>query len=281
MTLLSIVQYYNEQDNIFLTTKSLIGQTVRPDHFLLLDDGSMDNSTDIITEVLDRYRIPYTLYSMPPKHKATPNLKGKIHSIVDWSLINHFDHIMLVGADTVFPRDYIETCLRHMKGQYHVVVGRIRGELGSNTPQGTGKIFTSEIMKLVVCHLWSLCLDSLINIMAIESGKKMLIIKDLLVETLRPTHMYSPEGYYNYGHRMYYLGWNLLAATFYSIILFLRHSPFKDFIKGYIHAWTKSIERSNDQNIKNFYSFSRMIRRISGAHKSDIADIIKLEREKA
>ena len=90
----------------------------------------------------------------------------------------------------------------------------------------------------------------------------LLILKDLQMWTTRPTHMYAPSGFYNYGARMYYVGWNPIHSIIYSLILLIRRTHPHHFLRGYLHKYIEGTWRCNDKELQSFYSFKRMILRI-------------------
>jgi glycosyltransferase involved in cell wall biosynthesis len=281
---LAVSEYYNEAKNIPELVENLAFQTKVPDLMLIIDDGSVDNSTELYEEGLKQHGIPYKHYSMPPKAKPTANLKGRAFSKVDilnneWLEQNAFDYLMLIGADTRFPRTYIEMCTKIMDKfpRFGTMAGRIHGEPGMDSPMGTGKIVRWNVVKETRGRYWDLDPDSLWNLIAIEMGLEMLILKDLLVTVTRPTHVYSPRGLFNYGRRMYYAGWGFATALLYTTVLLARRGHPQHFLRGYLQAYTEHDWKCNDPEVVDYYSLKRMIRRTLGiSHQRDSATIVGL-----
>lgn len=281
---LAISEYYNEAENIPGLALTLANQTTPPHLLIIIDDGSTDNSTELFEQHLKQYGIEYLLYQMPQKKKPNANLKGRAFQTIDilnneWVESDEYNYLLLIGADTRFPSNYIEFGTKIMDRIQEVgaIGGRIRGEPGSETPMGTGKLVRWDIVKKTAGRYWDLDPDSLWNIIALNMGFKLLIIEDMLMDVTRPTHMYGPKGFYNYGARMYYVGWNSLLALFYTLVLLFRRTHPFDFLKGYLHEYMKNNWHCQDEEIKNFYGFKRMIHRIFGIiPMSDRATIIKL-----
>ena len=268
---LAVTEYYNESDNIPGLVENLAAQTQAPDLWLIIDDGSTDKSTESFESNLKRFEIPYLVYRMPPKKKPNANLKGRAFTKVDilnsdWLESNRFDYLMLVGADTRFPRTYIELGTKVMEGfpEVGALAGRIHGEAGSDTPMGTGKIVRWEVVKETSGRYWDLDPDSLWNIVALNMGYRLVILKDLLARVTRPTHMYAPSGFYNYGARMHYVGWSPFLAIIYTFVLAARGTYPLHFLRGYLHEFTKRDWRCRDPEIVDFYGLRRMIRRALG-----------------
>jgi glycosyltransferase involved in cell wall biosynthesis len=282
---LAVTEYYNEAENIPGLVKNLASQTHIPDLWLIIDDGSSDNSTDVFEENLKKHGIPYLLYGVPPKAKANANLKGRAFSKVDilnneWVQADRFDFLMLIGADTLFPPTYIELSTAIMKKlpMFGALGGRIRNEPGSPTPMGTGKIVRWDVVKATSGRYWDIDPDSLWNLITINMGFRLLIILDLIIDVTRPTHMYGPKGYYDYGKRMKYVGWNFAGALAYSFILAARNSQPRHFLRGYLHAYVGERDwLCHDAEIKEYYSFKLMIQRLVGKTRSrDVATMMRI-----
>ncbi len=284
---LAVSEYYNEAQNIPGLVENLSQQTKKPDLLVIIDDGSTDNSTELFQKNLERVGIEYVLYTMPPKRKPDANLKGRAFTKVDilnsdWLETSDYDYLLLIGADTRFPNTYTEICTKIMDRfpQFGTLAGRIHGEPGSPTPMGTGKIVRWSVVKRTRGRYWDIDPDSLWNLIAIEMGYRMLIPKDLLVTVTRPTHMYGPTGYYDFGRRSYYVGWKLQNALLYGFSLLARRDQPQYFLRGYLHAFTEGTWRCRDPKVEDYFSFSRMLRRKLGKiHQRDYATILNIGME--
>jgi len=281
---LAVSEYYNEADNIPGLVKNLHEQTMKPDLYLLIDDGSTDNSTEIFQKNLDRIGFESILYTMPPKVKPDANLKGRVFTNVDilnndWLDKNDYEYLLKIDADTRFPKTYIELSKKMMDRfpVFGTMAGRIHGEPGSPTPMGTGKMVRSNVLKKTRGRYWDLDPDSLWNLIALEMGCRMLIPKDLLVSVTRPTHMYASRGYYDFGRRMCYIGWTPQNAVFYAMVLLAKLDQPQHFLKGYIHAYMDKDWRYKDSEVDDYFSFSRMLRRNLGiSNQRDFATILDI-----
>lgn len=281
---LVVSEYYNEVDNIPGLVGNLAEQTQKPNFVLLIDDGSNDDSTEVFQKHLKQVGLESTLYTMPPKIKPDANLKGRAYTKVDilnsdW-LDNHdYDYLMKVDADSRMPKTYIELCTKILDRFpiFGTMAGRIHGEPGSPTPMGTGKFVRWSVLKKTRGRYWDIDPDSLWNLFAIAMGYRMIIPKDLLLTVTRPTHMYGPKGYYNFGRRMYYVGWSLPNALIYTFTLLTKLDQPQYFLRGYLHAFTERQWRYRDSEVEDYFSLSRMLRRkLRISHQSDFATILDL-----
>ena len=186
---------------------------------------------------------------------------------------------MKVDADSRMPKTYIELCTKILDRFpiFGTMAGRIHGEPGSPTPMGTGKFVRWSVLKKTRGRYWDIDPDSLWNLFAIAMGYRMIIPKDLLLTVTRPTHMYGPKGYYNFGRRMYYVGWSLPNALIYTFTLLTKLDQPQYFLRGYLHAFTERQWRYRDSEVEDYFSLSRMLRRkLRISHQSDFATILDL-----
>ncbi|MBY8998069.1 MAG: glycosyltransferase family 2 protein [Candidatus Thorarchaeota archaeon] len=270
--ILAVTEYYNEAKNIPGLVENMAAQSYPPDLWLIIDDGSTDNSTELFEKNLKKFDIPYILYTMAPKPKPDQNLKGRAYRKIEilnneWVDSDRFDFVILTGGDSRFTKFYTEIGVRVLQEfpEIGAMAGRCRSEPGTDTPMGGGKIVRWDIVRNTKGRYWDLDPDSLWNIIALSMGYKLLILKDLLMWTTRPTHMYASSGFYNYGARMFYVGWNPIQSTIYTLILTIRRTHPHHFLRGYLHKYVEGTWTCKDEEIKRFYSFKRMILRILGA----------------
>ena len=282
--ILAVTEYYNEAENIPGLVENLAAQTCPPDLWLIIDDGSSDNSSEIFEKYLKQFDISYLIYKMPQKAKPDQNLKGRAYGKVDilnneWVDSERFDFVLLTGGDSRFPKFYTEIGMKILNEfpEIGALAGRSRGEPTAETPMGGGKIVRWDVVRETKGRYWDLDPDSLWNITALRMGYRLLILSDLLMWTTRPTHMHAPAGFYNYGARMYYVGWKPIHAIIYTLFLLKRRTHPHHFLRGYLHKFTEGTWRLKDEELKRFYSFRRMILRIMNAvpmqDKATIVDI--------
>jgi glycosyltransferase involved in cell wall biosynthesis len=267
--ILAVTEYYNEAKNIPGLVENMSAQSYPPDLWLIIDDGSTDNSTELFVKNLKKFGIPYLLYAVPPKAKPDLNLKGRAYRKVDilnneWVDSDRFDFVILTGGDSRFTKFYTEIGVRVLQEfpEVGAMAGRAIEEPGTDTPMGGGKIVRWDVVRETKGRYWDLDPDSLLNIIALKMGYRLLILKDLLMWSTRPTHMWAPRGFYNYGARMYYLGWNPIQSIIYSLILAIRRTHPHHFLRGYLHKYVEGTWSCSDEELQRFYSFRRMILRI-------------------
>ncbi|MGL5693368.1 MAG: bifunctional glycosyltransferase/CDP-glycerol:glycerophosphate glycerophosphotransferase, partial [Peptostreptococcaceae bacterium] len=94
-----IIPVYNVEDYIGLTIESLLNQTLKEIEIILIDDGSTDNSKDIISRYADKYKnikVMFQQNSGPSKarNKGIKEATG--------------EYIVFVDSDDLLPEDSLE-----------------------------------------------------------------------------------------------------------------------------------------------------------------------------
>ncbi|MFX1263993.1 MAG: glycosyltransferase family A protein [Promethearchaeota archaeon] len=273
---LAVTEFFNEADNIPSLVENVAAQTVPPDLWLVMDDGSTDDSRALFVDNLETHGIPYHVHSMPPKQKPDANKKGVAFQSVDllngeWIRSRNFDYLLKIDADTRLPRTYTEFGLGLLDrlGGIGAMAGKIHGEAGSETPMGTAKFVRWEVVSATAGRYWDLDPDSLWNFIALQLGLRLLVLEDVRVWVTRPTHMVRTRGLYDYGRRMYYLKWSLPMALMYSVALFVKRDYALSFLRGYVHELVRGVWVCNDQELVDFYGPKRMVHRGIGAIPKD------------
>ncbi len=106
---------WNEEEFIEKTIVSVINQTILPEKWLIVDDGSTDQMGDIIKKYV--YSFPWIeLISIPPHsdHGFSSKAKGFMQA---YRMIKHMDFEIVgnLDADISFDRDYFEFLLARFK----------------------------------------------------------------------------------------------------------------------------------------------------------------------
>ncbi len=106
-----MVTCFNEQEFIADTIRSVLGQTRRPDQFIVVDDGSTDGSGAIIDAMSVR-RLRIVNRGMGPARNA------------GWAACLT-DRVVFIDGDDMLAPNYIEECLKH---DTDAVVSAMEGE---------------------------------------------------------------------------------------------------------------------------------------------------------
>jgi poly-beta-1,6-N-acetyl-D-glucosamine synthase len=112
MTYVLITPAHNEEKFIRKTLDSMVAQTLLPERWMIVDDGSTDRTAQIVESYASRY--PWIeLLRRPPR--ADRNFAGKVYAFraglervqsIDFDIIGNLD------ADISFDSDYLEFLIR-------------------------------------------------------------------------------------------------------------------------------------------------------------------------
>ena len=108
-----VIPAHNEEDNIGLTLKSLINQTLLPTKLLVVDDNSTDNTAYIVNNIAKKH--PWiSLVSNTSSEAHLPGAKiiNAFYKGYE-SLDTDFDVICKYDADLIFPNNYLESLANH------------------------------------------------------------------------------------------------------------------------------------------------------------------------
>lgn len=146
----------DEREHLAKTVESVIGQTIRPAEWVIVNDGSTDGTAEII----DRYAARYPwLHAVHRENRGFRKSGGGVMEAfsegyghlgsADW------EYLVKLDGDLSFSADYFESCFREFEknprlgigggGIYHVVDGKMEFE---KTPlfhvRGATKIYRKE-----------------------------------------------------------------------------------------------------------------------------------------
>lgn len=103
-TLSVVLPYYNEAQFLPDTITSLLSQSHKPDQIILVDNGSTDQSEEIIRECLKKEKHMVKIFLKEP-------LPGKIQALQKGCLMVRGEFVALVDADTFYPPHYFKLAL--------------------------------------------------------------------------------------------------------------------------------------------------------------------------
>jgi glycosyltransferase involved in cell wall biosynthesis len=123
MNYVLITPAHNEETFISKTLASVAAQTVRPERWIIVDDGSMDRTPEIVEEYGKRY--PWI--ELVRRHQRRDrNFASKAHSVnAGWERVQSlkFDIIGNLDADVSFEPDYMELLMRKFREDPDLGVG--------------------------------------------------------------------------------------------------------------------------------------------------------------
>lgn len=107
-----ITPSFNESKHLEQTIRSVLNQTVLPQEWIIVDDGSTDNTSEIIQKYSNRYPfIKYLYREQPVRQKYFSSNVFAINTGYDQIKNCKFDFLAILDADIELPNNYYEYIL--------------------------------------------------------------------------------------------------------------------------------------------------------------------------
>lgn len=229
---------HNEQDNLGRLHHSLGEQTLRPEQWVIVENGSSDDTYRTATTLASRHAWiqARSIGGVRQSDRGAPIVRA-IHEGID-AIAPDLDVVVVVDADVTFPEDYFErlmarflddprlgmasgTCYEHTDGMWEE-----RHVTGDHV-WGASRAYRREVIPVVMPLEPRMGWDGIDQIQANLAGWGTATFKDL------PFFHHRPEGsrdgaslkaHVNQGRASYYMGYRasylLMRACFAS-----RHGP--------------------------------------------------------
>ncbi|WMW23245.1 glycosyltransferase [Methanolobus mangrovi] len=230
----------NEEESLPSLIDSVINNTIKPNLWVIVDDGSTDSTPLILENLKNKVEWVYVISEKESKRDLSFHYAQIVDSAIKYSIdfcdknaISH-EFIALIDADMVLDKDFFEKIL----GQFEtdpdlgVCSGSAAYYLGdklvhengrSQNPIGGLRVWRKECFEESGGFPLSYSADSVSNVMAILSGWKIKKYNDIIAITSRPTNSteglwkgYKVRGISDY-YRDYYPIYVLLKSLKYCI----------------------------------------------------------------
>ena len=282
----------NEEKNLRGLIKSVNEQKIKPVLWIIVDDGSQDNTPIILRKASSKYEYIQILTLKNQNSYDIGIHYAKVCRIgfeyaIKYCTENsiNYEYIALSDADMVYPKDYFFKIIRFMESNtnYGIVGGKIliKNDYGkiyeeklcdvSNYPRGTGRVWRKQAFKESNGYILTKSPDSVSNILAVLKGWKICKI-DVICYQTRDTGagINLWDGYFSRGDRTYYLGGNPLIVinTVIDLVIISRqkNALLKSlaFTCGYINALFR---RKKKIEVKEVREYMGSYKRIFNSYK--------------
>ena len=271
----------NEQASLPLVADSVLKQTILPKLWMILDDGSVDDTPIIIRKLTAEHPWIQSIRLPPRPRDITFHYSYVCKTGFDNSLQYcddnqiTFDFIALLDADTCLTETYFEHLISAFVqdpglgiasgGIYLNIDGKLQWiQAFENDPAGTGRIWRKACFFETGGYMVEPAPDSISNVKAEHFGWKTRSFKDIIAVQTRPTSAAEGEwkGYFIKGKIDHYLNLHPILV----ILTFLdcsRHKPYYTGIAytyGYLKGVIRRDKKIDDTWIRDYY-WSKRIRR--------------------
>src|SRR5512138_2234131 len=113
----------NEAEYLRLTIDSVLAQTIRPAHWIIVDDGSTDNTRAIIDEAARNHQWIEAVHR--PDRGSRQAGSGVMEAFYDGyaRLDANWDYLVKLDGDLSFAPDYFQQCLAHFSAEPRLGIG--------------------------------------------------------------------------------------------------------------------------------------------------------------
>lgn len=263
----------NEARYMRRTLDSMVAQTVRPTLWLIVDDGSTDESPEILAEYAAKYDWIRVISKPDRGHRAVgPGVIEAFYYGLDTVQMDDFDYICKLDLDLDLPPRYFEILLNRLeesprigtcsgKAYFRDGSGQLVSEnIGDEMSLGMTKLFSVACFKQIGGFVREVMWDGIDCHKARQLGWTPASWDDpeLRFEHLRPmgssqTSIYT--GRKRHGFGQYYMGTHPLFLLA-SAINKGRHKPYVvggiAMVQGYFGALFRRASRHGDEKLIGF-----------------------------
>jgi glycosyltransferase involved in cell wall biosynthesis len=220
----------NEDKNIGLCIQSVVSQTITPNLWIIIDDGSIDNTFEIIQDAKNKHHWIESIQLNDTIRDLTIHISEVIKKGFDFA-IDHskkhnlkYDYIAFLDADMIVQdKNFFEKLIVNFEKDSHLGIasGEIQIQEKTNNlsleKRRTDTVSGGEMMcsrdffndiddVIPLSFSW----ESVLRIQAIRKGWKVKRFKDIQVIQTRQTSSAEgiKRGYYIKGTSAYYLNFN-------------------------------------------------------------------------
>jgi glycosyltransferase involved in cell wall biosynthesis len=247
-----VIPSYNEEALIPLTLQSLLAQTVLPSKIVVVNDNSTDKTAEVVL-AFAKENPCITLVNKSSENIHLPGSKViKAFQKGFETLDDHYDIIVKLDADLIFPPNYFETIINHfqsdsrigMAGGFCYIEKNENWVLENLTDKdhirGALKAYRKETFQQIGGLKPAMGWDTVDELLCKFYDWKVVTDASLHVKHLKPTGAnYSKTARYKQGEAFYTLGYGFLITAIASAKLALmKKKPllFLDYIQGFWKA---------------------------------------------
>ncbi len=215
---------YNEEKYIEGMIKSVLGQSIKPEQLILINDGSTDNTFQIAKKhgifihTINTEKRLWKFYSMV----------RALNRGFKFALKYNPDYILKVDSDGILPIDYAERILERMEKDKKIGIasGKIRNrKMWVNRPSDGAKMYNVACFKDIGFFNYVSAFDTHKIIVANMKGWKTINYSDIVYDELRSSAFKGFKEWYFTGAVRYFLGFPLWH-TVGTMITYFNDEPY-------------------------------------------------------
>lgn len=286
----------NEEDNLPDVSESVTGQKVTPALWIIVDDGSTDETPRILEGLKASYSWIQSIRLPPRPRDITFHYSYVCKQGFDYALEYcrengiEYDYIGLLDADTVLEENYFGKLMDEFEkdsslgiasgGVYYEIGGKLSREVSDkHLPRGTGRLWRKSCFLETEGYQIEPSPDSISNTKALLRGWQLRQYADVVEIQKRKTSAGEGlwNGYLKNGWMAYYVDKNLPMVLSNTLYYSLK-SPYYTgiaYLYGYLNSAIKREKKIRDMEIRAYYrklNMGLLFSRISGVLSRNSTD---------
>jgi biofilm PGA synthesis N-glycosyltransferase PgaC len=208
----------NAESHLRTTLDSLLNQDLGPEQVIIVNDGSTDETGEILANYADRHPDSIQVMNLPDRGYDIRRVPRNIN--LAWNKAQNkrlrTKYFMISGDDCRYPKDYAQSTISRMNNDPHIAVASGFPRSGravstEHSPSGSGRMIRCSFWKAIgeeypVKAGW----ETWLLYKALEKRLEVKLFDDLIYEHLRPRGTVHQFGYW--GAAMHALGYHPLYA---------------------------------------------------------------------
>ena len=264
----------NEGENLPDLVKSVTTQTIRPVVWAIVDDGSTDNTQNIIEDAMKAHDWIQSIRLDGDVRDLGLHLAGIIKKGFEYGILYcgenglEYDYLGNLDGDLTIPPTFYANLIREFEndsalgvasgGTEHIIEDRIvHAKVSVSEPSGGHMLIRRECFDEIGGVPLSYAVDSVIKAKARTRGWKTIRFEENIATEIRDVNAADGywKGFVHKGEIYYYLNHNPLHIAM-KIMTYSFRRPYYTgiaYLVGYLGSLFRRKERINDTEIRSYY----------------------------
>jgi glycosyltransferase involved in cell wall biosynthesis len=221
-----IITCRNSEKSIEEALLSVYNQSIKPEYVIVIDDGSTDKTSRILSNLKDKISSLYVITNPDLGYdigRVVKNWNKAIQLTYDLDL-EKTDYHMIATDDTVYEKNYVKKILKFLDNNQHVVIASGTYDNKFSTPLGAGRFINNKFFeKNQKFYPEIIGYESFILYAARYEGYNYAVVNNARFEHTR--ELGSDHNFYDWGQSMKALGYHPLFVLSRCIVYFLKDKP--------------------------------------------------------
>lgn len=264
----------NEGENLPDLFRSVVAQTIRPVAWVIVDDGSTDNTQNIIEDAMKAHDWIQSIRLDSAVRDLGLHLAGIIKNGFEYGILYceenglEYDYLGNLDGDLTIPPTFYENLMREFEndsalgvasgGTEHIIGDRIvHAKVSVSEPSGGHMLIRRECFDEIGGIPLSYAVDSVIKVKARIRGWGTRRLEENIATEIRDVN--AAEGYWkgfvHKGEIYYYLNHSPIHVAM-KIMKYSFRRPYYAgiaYLTGYLGSLVRGKERVNDPEIRRYY----------------------------